>query len=147
MYQYYPDYGSVIRISDHKLVAPCQASNDPDFLAYLAWIQAGNQPAEPPDPEPDDLIQMKQALIDTIQALMDNTAKERGYDTILSLCTYATSTIPQFKAEAQAGVVWRDQCWAYGYTILAEVLQGQRAIPTVEEVIAGLPQMQWPTSW
>jgi hypothetical protein len=146
-YSYYPDHGSVIRDSDRKLVAPCQAADDPDFLDYLAWIQDGNQPADPPDPEPDDMNQMKQALIDTVQTYMDTKVKERGYDTILSLCSYATSTVPQFKAEAQAGVLWRDQCWAYGYTVLGQVLQGLRAIPTIEEVMADLPQLEWPTSW
>jgi hypothetical protein len=146
-YSYYPDYGSVIRDSDGKLISPCQSAEDQDFLDYLAWVQDGNQPSAPPDPAPSALLEAKQTLTDIVQAYMDLTVKERGYDTILSLCSYATSTVPQFRAEAQAGVLWRDQCWSYGYGILAQVLAGQRAIPTVEEVMAELPQIKWPTSW
>jgi hypothetical protein len=30
--------------SDGKIVAPCQSEFDPDFVAYIAWVNAGNQP-------------------------------------------------------------------------------------------------------
>lgn len=94
-----------------------------------------------PDPTPEEtLATMRQA----IQDHLDTKSKERLYDGILSLCTYATSTNPKFAAEGQAGVVWRDACWAKGYEIVAEVQAGTREIPTVDELLAELPVFVWP---
>ncbi|BDU76290.1 hypothetical protein [Mesoterricola sediminis] len=36
--------GTVTRNEDGKIVAPCQSPEDPDFMAYIAWVEAGNQP-------------------------------------------------------------------------------------------------------
>lgn len=36
----------VIRESDGKVIAPCQSADDPDWLTYIAWVEAGNIPNE-----------------------------------------------------------------------------------------------------
>jgi enamine deaminase RidA (YjgF/YER057c/UK114 family) len=79
------------------------------------------------------------------QNLLDTTAKTQGYDGILSLASYATSTNPTFKAQAEAGIAWRDAVWTEGYSVLAQVEAGLLAQPTVESFLAMLPQMVWPT--
>ena len=76
-----------------------------------------------------------------IQIYLDNVAKTRNYDGILSLCTYATSTVPKFKLEGQAGVLWRDAVWAKCYEIMAEVQAGTREVP--EDIISELPVINW----
>ena len=87
---------------------------------------------------------LKQSLTSAVQKHMDEKAKERNYDSILSLCTYATSTAAKVSDEGQAGVSWRDEVWAKGYAILADVESGARAIPTVDELLAELPNFVWP---
>ena len=90
------------------------------------------------------LASTKSQLISAIQSMLDDKAKARNYDGILSCCSYATSTNAKFAAEGQAAVEWRDEVWAKGYTILAEVESGSRAIPTVDELLAELPSFVWP---
>ena len=90
------------------------------------------------------LASTKSRLTSAIQSMLDDKAKERNYDSILSLCTYATSTAAKFSKEGQAAVEWRDEVWAKGYAILADVEGGERAIPTVDELLSELPSFVWP---
>ena len=90
------------------------------------------------------LASTKSRLTSAIQSMLDETAKERNYDSILSLCTYATSTAVKFSDEGQAGVAWRDEVWSKGYTILADVESGVRSIPTETELLSELPVFTWP---
>ena len=76
-----------------------------------------------------------------VQNYLDTTAQERGYDGILSLCTYATSSNTTFAEEGQAGVIWRDAVWTKCYEILAGVQAGTREAPT--DIIGELPVMNW----
>lgn len=79
-----------------------------------------------------------------IQKRLDDFARTRGYDGVLSCCTYATSTVAKFKAEGQYMVDARDQTWSAGYQILADVESGARPVPTLEELDAELPALAWP---
>ncbi len=102
-----------------------------------------------PDPSPEQVQatkweSIKADYVVAVQALLDTKARERNYDGILSLCTYATSTMSQFKAEGQAGVGWRDSAWEKCYQVLGEVKSGTSPQPTVAELVAMLPVMVWP---
>lgn len=82
-----------------------------------------------------------------IQRRLDEFARTRNYDTILSACTYATSTMARFQAEGQACVNLRDATWAAAYDILAEVQAGKRPMPTdIADIEADLPAAVWPVS-
>jgi len=109
----------------------------------MAWLDDSEvKTAE--DKQEEFLASTKSRLTSAIQSMLDETAKERGYDSILSLCTYATSTAAKFAAEGQAAVEWRDEVWAKGYAILADVEGGERAIPTEAELLSELPNFVWP---
>lgn len=101
---------------------------------------AGEEPITPP-PTPE---QIQKTLTDAVQAHLDTKVKERGYDSILSACSYVNSSDPTFQAEALACVAWRDAVWRTCYNILDEVMAGEREIPTAEELIAELPELVWP---
>ena len=76
-----------------------------------------------------------------VQSYLDTTAQTRGYDGILSLCTYATSSNATFAKEGQIGAIWRDAVWTKCYEILAEVQAGTREVPT--DIISELPVIDW----
>lgn len=97
----------------------------------------------------EELEADKQALISGVmeqtQQRLDTFAKTRNYDGILSACTYATSTVPKFKAEGQYCVEARDATWAKLYQIMAEVEAGTRPMPSgFDDVAVELPMLVWP---
>ncbi|PUE08988.1 hypothetical protein B9Z51_08625 [Limnohabitans sp. T6-5] len=88
---------------------------------------------------------MKNRIMGQVQSRLDQVAQERGYDSMLSLCSYATSTVPRFAAEGQYGVDLRDQTWAALVQIYAAVASGARAVPSWDDIEAELPAVVWPT--
>lgn len=100
-----------------------------------------------PQPTPEELAaQLQTQMTDAVQYTLDAFAKTRGYDGIMSACSYSNSTDAQFKLEADYCIQLRDTTWRMGYAILAEVKAGNRPVPTVEELIAELPvgSAKWP---
>lgn len=80
-----------------------------------------------------------------VQRHLDATAQSRGYDGILSACTYATSGVAKFAAEGQACLAWRDAVWSACYAILDDVQAGRRSAPTIDGLLKELPAMIWST--
>jgi len=96
----------------------------------------------PPQKSPEQI--QAEIVIDT-QKRLDDFAKTRNYDGIVSLCTYASSPSAKFKAEGQYGVDVRDASWTKLYEILAEVEAATRPMPTsYSEIEPELPTLAWP---
>ena len=76
-----------------------------------------------------------------VQVHLDAAAQSRLYTDGNSLATYAASSNPQWAAEAQAFVAWRDAVWAQVYAMWASPPD---PVPTPAEVVAGLPVIGWP---
>nr|WP_321482620.1 hypothetical protein [uncultured Cohaesibacter sp.] len=80
-----------------------------------------------------------------IQALLEKTALSRRYEQgATAFATYVNSKDTEWVAEAQAFVAWRDTVWRYAYQQLDAVLAGEREQPTIEELLAELPEPNWP---
>lgn len=89
-----------------------------------------------------ELIQL---LTDHVQAKLDNFARERNYDNILSTCTYATSSVEKYRQEGQYCIQARDTTWAKFSEILEAVEKGVRDLPPgLSELDAELPVLTWP---
>lgn len=88
---------------------------------------------------------LQQSIVDATQQRLDDFARTRNYDNILSACTYATSNVPKFAAEGQVAVNLRDATWAALYQILEEVQAGQREAPSgFSDIEPLLPPLEWP---
>lgn len=84
-------------------------------------------------------------VISSVQNRLDEFARSRNYDSILSACTYATSSITKFKNEGQYCVDARDATWETLYSLMAEVQAGTRQpVSTYAEVEILLPILTWP---
>jgi hypothetical protein len=99
------------------------------------------EPEVPPEPTPE---QIQAAVVAAVQKRLNDFARTRNYDNILSACSYIASTVPQFAAEAAYCVEARDATWATLYAGLADVQAGLRPMPTLEEVLLELPVLVWP---
>jgi hypothetical protein len=97
---------------------------------------------EPAAPSSADLIA---ANVAAIQVRLDSEAKSRGYDNILSACSYAAQ-VPgaPFQAEGAAFLAWRSTVWAQAYATLAQVQAGAVPMPTPADAVAAMPALLLP---
>ena len=123
---------------------------DPDGTMHdgIRYVEHPEQVIEHPsertveviDLAPQEEAAARLAAVAAVQARLDLLAQSWGYDHILSLCSYATSKVPRFAAEAQIGVDWRDATWAavmrYETTVasLAELIDLLPPVPTRPEI-------------
>lgn len=99
---------------------------------------------EAPEKPPETAEEIQKRLTDGVQNWMDSKVQERNYDNVHTCVgTYLYSPIEKFRLEAEAVRDWVSYVWAKCYEILAQVEAGERDIPTLEEVIAELPELIW----
>ncbi len=109
----------------------------PELWSRLAGVEVAPYPQATPE-------QIQADYTARIQQRLDEFARTRGYDGILSACTYAASTVAKFQAEGQYCVNARDATWAKGYEVMGAVQAGARPMPTWEQIEAELPALAWP---
>ena len=119
---------------------PARTMTKPGPLPKGALLEP---PAAPEPTEEERQAAMQAEFTSAVQRRLDAFAQERGYDGIMSACTYATSTVERFRQEGERAVMLRDNTWAACYAILAEVLAGERPVPTLDELVAELPALTW----
>ena len=98
-------------------------------------------PAGMPRLGADDLIASYQVAID---ALVQATARSRGYTDAATCAGYALDPNPIWQAEGEAFIAWRSGAYQQAFATLAEVHAGIKPAPSVEAFVASLPAMTWP---
>jgi len=87
------------------------------------------------------------ALMDSyseaVQNLLDSTAKEKGYDNIISMTSYANSGNAKWANEAAVAITWRDACWNESLVQMGNFLATGNK-PSMEDFLAAMPTPVWP---
>lgn len=114
----------------------------PTREAVKACLAAGNRPQPMDEPTMGERIAANTAAV---QSELDRQAQAKGYDNIVSACSYAAQpTGAPFQAEGAAFLKWRSAVWQQAYATLAEVEAGTRPLPTPEESVAAMPPLVLP---
>jgi hypothetical protein len=80
-----------------------------------------------------------------VDAHVEATAQAKGYNGAAHCAGYVNSTIPPWRAEAEAFIAWRDQVWLFVFEKLAQVEAGEIPAPESAEALIGwLPEIEWP---
>jgi len=92
----------------------------------------------PPEPEPltpeQEAAQLQTQITSAIQSMLDAKAKEFNFDSINTASGWQ-GKLPM----ATELVNWGADCWVKSYEIRDVVIAGERAIPSVEDVLAEMP--------
>lgn len=76
------------------------------------------------------------------QQLLDAKAREKGYDDILSACSYAGYD-NDFRVEGEAFGIWRAKVWKYGYGLLNAIAEGKHKMPkSFDEILVEMPTFE-----
>ena len=76
-----------------------------------------------------------------VQAHINTTVKDRGYDDENSIAKYLVEGNP-FEPECKKISLWIGNVWTYTHQVQADIQTGTREIPTAEELIAELPTLE-----
>lgn len=89
--------------------------------------------------------QIREQIVADVQTRLDTFAQSKGYDNIVSACSYATSQHPKYGPEGRYCVTAREQTWDALFAIESDVIAGNRPMPQNYDEIAGeLPALSWP---
>lgn len=144
------DFGAVqVYFSTQPSFNPDTHTLEEQAPAYVAansrWEQVWGIRALTAEELTQKQSQVQDQIVYATQQRLDDFAKTRNYDGILSACTYATSPTAQFNTEGQYCVAVRDATWSALYVILGEVQAGTRPMPSgYADIEAELPALVWP---
>jgi len=138
----------IMRACPIEWFAAMHAARDPNVDTGMPHIAIGTvREVTPVVREPTEM-EIIAAGIAGIDQLLNTTAKSYGYDSIVTMCSYASSmaesasaTVARYRTEGQAALEWRSLCYAKGEEIRDAVKAGERAQPTVAELVAEMPQI------
>lgn len=90
------------------------------------------------------LYNIKKDFSEQVQSRLNLFARTRGYDDIVTACSYSLSLDPIFKLEGQRCVELRDATWKKLYEIIAEIGEKRRSFTNnFKDIEIELPSLSW----
>lgn len=135
--QYATVPGDLVEVSADEHMALLTGQSDGKVIAP----DANGRPAlfDPPPPAEEQVIRSYEKAV---QAFMDQTAKDHGYDSVATAVSYADEpAVKKFQDDGRAFREWRSLVWAYCYAQLDAYKAGTVEKPTIEQLISELPSL------
>ena len=142
-----------LRIMDTVVYATysLQADTLNQVLAALAKEKNVNKSLTAPDApvlfEDLDTVaidRIKELAMAHVQKKLDEFAALKGYDNIVSACSYVGSKVSAHKADAEKCVDVRDDAWVAVNAYFNSIATGELAVPaSSDDIDAILPAMNW----
>ena len=109
------------------------------------WNQTWQVVPLTPEEIEANLQGLQASIVWQTQQRLDDFARTRNYDNILSACTYASSKVAKFAVEGQYAVTARDDTWDALHTIMLGVQAGTHPMPSgFADIEPELPVLTWP---
>lgn len=97
-----------------------------------------------PKPTREQKIErLKQEFLERVDAILNTTAHEHGYDNINTAVSYAGYE-NKFQAEGISFGKWRSKVYEWGYGLLEKIIKGELDIDktNIDEVLQAMPAYQ-----
>ena len=117
----------------HKNISQVELKPDGSYATYYNEDGTINTELE----LAHDTKNLLQSIESSIQGMLDDKAKEFGYDNIVAACSYAGYP-NKYQEEAVKLGTWRSDVWDKAYELQSSMTE----VPTVEEVLNQLPKYE-----
>jgi hypothetical protein len=120
-------------------------SEQPPAMVFGSWEQTWAVVPLTADEIAERNKQIREEIVAQVQNRLDTFAQTKGYDNIVSACSYATSSHAKYGPEGRYCVSAREATWDALFAIESDVIAGTRPMPQNYDEIAGeLPALSWP---
>lgn len=127
----------------YKRVIEVEAKGVPSEIEYIAkeYTEAPTNYTINNVIKPKTLQMLEKDFKAYVQIILDTKAKEKGYDNIVSACSYGGYD-NEFRQEGELFGKWRANVWKWGFKMLADIQSGKREMPkSFAEAVADMPQL------
>lgn len=94
-----------------------------------------------------DPTKLEAAIAVEIQLMLDTKAESLGYTDCMTACTYVPDPNNLWSRQGVAFVAWRSAIWTQAYSDMADIKDGNKAMPaSITDYLATLPASNIPES-